>query len=102
MSKMLLSLSSKRAIFITIAGIAAIINQSVSPVVDTEPLIRGTCVLEEGAFDIRSQPTMTLDQAKFEARSNVSCALTGETMAHPIAYMFDDIYDQARAQHSKI
>ena len=46
---MLLSLSSKKALCTIIAAVAVIINQSVSPVVDTEPLIRGTCVLDDGS-----------------------------------------------------
>eukprot|EP01052_Picozoa_sp_SAG31_P053961 SAG31_NODE_14098_length_827_cov_1.409341_1_plen_114_part_00 len=48
-------------------------------------------------MQIRSMPTMTLEQARYEPRSNVSCGLTGETLAHPVAYLFDDIYDQVRA-----
>lgn len=87
-------LASKRAVFTAVAVISAMVHQCVGPAVDTEPLIWGTCVLDDGAFRIRSQPTMSLAEARFEERSNVTCSLTGDTEAHPVAYRFEDIYNQ--------
>ena len=60
--------------------------------VTCDPLLRGTCAIEDGAFMIRGKTPVTLEQAKFPGGSDfVACNLTGSTGSHPFAYRLDNV-----------